>query len=290
MMRLADPQYTYDKTLDECHSGITGNNSLKKKLNSNKKNLTDAGDNYSELSRKGELYLIKAINSKKGDDPVVLNDLKKSELMKFYDTYFVPEDKPTRAIYDYLLNSAKEKCPFCGGIGTPRNLDHFLPKSQFPQFSIYPRNLVPSCRDCNMDGNPIGFSETAEDQIIQPYLDDDRFFLEQWIHASYSKGVYDPTPGNFTYFTKPPAHWCDIDKKRVEKHFVEFNIAQRYSTKAAEHLGIALGQLNYFIKKTGVRDDDFIRDFFKSSADAASFPNHWQKGMYQALIDAILLP
>jgi hypothetical protein len=287
MMRLTDPKYTYDKVLDECHTGITGNNSLKNKLDSNKKSLIDEGNRYSDLSKEGKLYKIKAIISKKGDDPVVLSDLTKSELSKFYDTYFVSKNKPTRKIYDYLLNSAEEKCPFCGGIGTPRNLDHFLPKSQFPQFSIFPKNLVPSCRDCNMDGNPVGFAEKAEEQIIQPYLDDDRFFLEQWVYASYSKNIYDLDPGCFTYFVKPPPKWSEVDKKRVEKHFSEFNIAQRYSTRAAEHLGIALGQVRYFKKKTGLDDSEFVKEFLQSSADSAPFSNHWQKGMYQALIDAI---
>jgi hypothetical protein len=82
--------------------------------------------------------------------------------------YFVPEEKPARTIYDSLLNSAKEKCPFCGGIGTPRNLDHFLPKAHFPQFSVLPRNLIPACRDCNMDGKGHAFATNAEDQIILP--------------------------------------------------------------------------------------------------------------------------
>lgn len=285
-MRLADPKYTYEKILDRCHAGITGNSSLKKKLNSNKKILIAEGEHYFKLSKKGELYRIKAITPKKGDDPVVLSDLRKSELSKFYDTYFVPEDKPAREIYESLLNSAEEKCPFCGGIGTPRNLDHFLPKSQFPQFAVLPQNLVPSCRDCNMDGNPVGYAEKAEEQIIQPYLDDDKFFLEQWIYASYNKNIYDLDPGCFTYFTTPPAKWSDIDKKRIEKHFFEFNIARRYSTRAAEHLGIALSQVRFLKNKPGLDDDD-IKAFLQNSVDSTPFPNHWQKGMYQALIDLV---
>lgn len=138
-----------------------------------------------------------------------------------------------------------------------------------------------------MDGNPIGYAEKAGDQIIQPYLDDDIFFSEQWIYATYSKNVFDVEPGCFTYFVKPPEKWTEVNKNRVEKHFLEFNIAKRYSTRAAEHLGIALGQVNNFRKVAGLDHDDFIRKFFQGSVDSVPFPNHWFKGMYQALIDSL---
>ena len=152
MMRLSEHQYSAEQTLEECVTGITGNAALREKLISSKPELTAAGDEYLNAVGTGELHCIPSINTDVDEDPVVINTLKKSELVKIYDQYFVPEDKPARKIYDALLNAAKEKCPFCGGIGTQRNLDHFLPKAHFPQFSVLPRNLVPSCRDCNMDG------------------------------------------------------------------------------------------------------------------------------------------
>lgn len=49
------------------------------------------------------------------------------------------------------------RCPICGrilerssktGVGNA-DLDHFLPKSIYPQFALYPENLIPICKDCN---------------------------------------------------------------------------------------------------------------------------------------------
>lgn len=46
------------------------------------------------------------------------------------------------------LLAATDVCPYCG-FGEPTELDHYLPKSQYGELAIYPRNLVPSCGPCN---------------------------------------------------------------------------------------------------------------------------------------------
>jgi len=285
MMRLSEPQYSFEQTLDECVTGITGNAALRQKLTSSKPDLTAVEAQYSGAAGTGELHTIPPINTDVDVDPVVINTLKKSELVKIYDQYFVPEQKPARKIYDALLNAAKEKCPFCGGIGTSRNLDHFLPKAHFPQFSVLPRNLVPACRDCNMDGKAHAFATNAEDQIIQPYADNDRFFIDQWIFATYHAGN-DGEPGEFEYYISPPEGWSEVDKLKVRKHFKNFDLAKRYAIKAAELLGTVLKQIKTMERAS--LDSRVIQSVqLQPGVDAAPFVNHWQKGMYQALMHAL---
>ena len=285
MMRLSEPQSSFEEPLDECVSGITGNAELRQKLSSNKPDLTMAEAQYLVAAGNGELYTILPIKTDGNADPVVINTLKKSDLVKIYDQYFVPEKKPARKIYDALLNAAKEKCPFCGGIGTPRNLDHFLPKAHFPQFSVQPYNLVPACRDCNMDGKGDTFVTSAEDQIIQPYVDNDRFFLDQWIFAIYYAGNGEE-PGEFEYFVNPPDGWCEVDKQRVRKHFADFDLARRYTTKAAELLGTVLLQIDSLCH-AGIDSETINAALLQPGIDAAPFVNHWRMGMFQALKHAL---
>jgi hypothetical protein len=285
MMRLSEPQYSFEQTLDECVTGVTGNAALREKMTLSKPNLTAAGDEYLNAVRTGQLHIIPPINTDVDKDPVVINTLKKSDLVKIYDQYFVSEDKPARKIYDALLNSAKEKCPFCGGIGTPRNLDHFLPKAHFPQFSVLPLNLVPSCRDCNMDGKAHAFATNAEDQIIQPYADKDRFFIEQWIFAKYHAGN-NMEPGEFEYYASPPEGWSEVEKLRVRKHFNDFDLAKRYATKAAELLGTVLNQIKA-MEQVGLESGDIRSVLLQPVVDSVPFVNHWQKGMYQALMHTL---
>ncbi len=282
MMRLSEPEYSYEQTLDECIAGITGNAALRQKMISSKPELMTLEAQYLGVGCTGDLHTIPCINIDVNADPAVINELKKYELIKVYDQYFVPEQKPAGKIYDALLNAAEEKCPFCGGIGTPQNLDHFLPKAHFPQFSVLPHNLVPACRDCNMDGKADAFATNAEDQIIQPYVDNGRFFLEQWIFATYHLGN-DDEPGEFEYFVTPPEGWCEIDKHRVNKHFADFNLARRYTTKAAEFLGTVLQQINS-LHQIGLDNETINTVLLQPWIDTAPFVNHWQKSMFQALL------
>ena len=281
MMRLKDPALDFDKIIDECCLGISGNKILLDRVSNNKDYLINQGENYLSSGKKGELHLIPPIDNSKDKDPIVINELRRSDLVKVYDQYFVADAKPARKIYEALLNSAKEQCPFCGGIGVPRNLDHFLPKAHFPQFSIFPRNLIPACRDCNMDGKGQKFSINAEDQIIQPYLDNDRFFLEQWIFCKYHVG-HGNIPGNFEYFAEAPNNWPAIDKRRAKKHFSDFDLGRRYGIKAAERLGLVLHQIQIIRRKN--LDAEVKSIVLQPPIDSAPFLNHWTVAMHQALI------
>tara|TARA_B100000700_G_scaffold1794_1_gene2210 strand:+ start:3814 stop:4683 length:870 start_codon:yes stop_codon:yes gene_type:complete len=279
MMLLDEPLYTFEQTISKCVLGITGNDSLRRKLIESKDDLLTASIQYRCAAGTSELYTIQAISAL--SDPIIIKDLKKSELVKIYEQYFRASDKPAREIYDSILNSAQDKCPFCGGIGNPRNLDHFLPKTRYPQFSVLPSNLVPSCRDCNMDGKGESFATSAEKQIIHPYLDNDRFFTDQWIVAVYVV-TDDSEPGEFKYSVLPPEEWPEVDKQRAWKHFEEFDLAKRYATKAAEQLGTVLAQIRS-VEQAGFDTSVIKTVLLQPAIEEAQFSNHWQKGMYQAL-------
>ena len=281
MLRLTEPVHTFEQSIDDCGAGIAGYMPLKLKLSNGKVELVNAGEQYSAAALAGGLASIAPFRGSSLD--IVIAGITKGELVKVYDQYFVPEDKVARRVYDAIMNSAREKCPFCGGIGTPRNLDHFLPKAYFPQFAFLPVNLVPACRDCNMDGKADAVAATEEDQPIQPYLDDAKFFNEQWVYATYHSGA-GGVLGRFEYSASPPARWSAIDKLRVTRHFECFDLAKRYSVKAAEHLAIVFGQIER-LRLKGLTQADIRHVLLEPGVDQAPFVNHWQRGMYQALME-----
>lgn len=60
-------------------------------------------------------------------------------------------------------------CSMCGGMGI-WSLDHVLAKSEFPEFYLYSRNLVPAC-PCN-SRRGADYSGTAPDErLLHPYYD-----------------------------------------------------------------------------------------------------------------------
>lgn len=287
MMKLNRPTYTFDQVLRLLEQGITGNRELRAKLVAAKSLLGPLDVSYIVSAATGELYGIKPLQASKNTDPLVVGTLTKSELVKLYEQYLVPDSKPARKVYDAILNAAKEQCPFCGGIGTPRNLDHFLPKVHFPQFSVSPYNLVPACRDCNMDGKDEAYATVAKNQIIQPYLDKEHFFKQQWIFARYHPDPEESEPGHFEYYLKPPTNWSGVDKQRVNRHFIDFSIASRYATQAGKTLKTVLSQIRRNQNK-GVPDKEVIKDLLEPGVQESPFSNHWQCGMYQALILSLI--
>lgn len=285
MMKLSQPSYSFKESIDGCLAGIKGVLGLERRLRVSEVSMLSEESKYIYSVCNNDIASVLPEQTVHGSEPAVVNLLKRSDLIKIYDQYFVPERKPARKIYDSLMSSAKGECPFCGGIGSPRNIDHFLPKANFPQFSFMPINLVPSCRDCNMGAKGSSYSLDPKEQIIQPYIDKDIFFSEQWIYAEYSCDP-DGEPGDFMYRVEPPGYWGATDKDRVRAHFRDFDIGERYSTRAAQMLKTVLLQVQT-MRSSGASDDSIIEAILEPGGLSAPFPNHWQRGFYQALKDKL---
>lgn len=84
-----------------------------------------------------------------------LNDLGKY----FYENEGILSKVGVKRIYlddeeflsKYRQSMVGKLCPYCGEKITVVEIDHFLPKSKYPLFSIYSQNLVPSCIECNKE-------------------------------------------------------------------------------------------------------------------------------------------
>lgn len=61
-------------------------------------------------------------------------------------------------------------CPMCGSFHSG-TLDHLLPKTAFPAFAIFCRNLVPACK-CNSKRSTLLTGPNPGERILHPYYDD----------------------------------------------------------------------------------------------------------------------
>lgn len=280
MKRLTTPNYNYSDLIDLCIEGIADTQAMKPRIIVNKQNLLLDASVYNTKINQGEIYTYTPLI--RFHDGVCIRSTK-DDYEKLYTQYFVPKAKKTRVIYDAILTSAKGECPFCGGLGDPSNLDHFLPKAEFPQFSIYPPNLVPSCRDCNMGEKKVGYAKYAEEQTIHPYLDKQIFFEEQWITADYIADSNLDEPGEFRYYVNTPSHWDDVDKKRAEKYFKDFNLSSRYAKQATSSLKSKLRSIKRELDRR-ISIEEIISDVIQPDIDDAPFVNYWEVGMCDGLI------
>jgi 5-methylcytosine-specific restriction endonuclease McrA len=285
MMRLQRPVRTFEESIDACGKGITGNPALLKKLADGRGGLLAVERIYLEQASQGKLTSIVPVPANLADNQALIVDLCRPDLIKLYDQYLVPKGKPGREVYSDLLNAAREECPFCGGIGTPKTLDHFLPKARHPTFSVLPHNLVPCCRDCNMGEKGAAVANEALEVFLHPYVDRDIFFNQQWIFASYHKDD-DGELGNFEYRIERPVNWNEEDVARAVYHFNAFGLAHKYALKAAQSLATVKGQIDAMIDRADSYDDIW-HVVLQPGIEGVPFLNHWQRGMYQALGEAL---
>lgn len=63
-------------------------------------------------------------------------------------------------------------CPSCGSLGIPGTLDHYLPKTTYPEYSTLLVNLTPMCSTCQEIKGSQYLTENGERKFLHPYYDD----------------------------------------------------------------------------------------------------------------------
>ncbi|MFC4657122.1 HNH endonuclease [Rheinheimera marina] len=287
MKQLVPPNISFSDMLTKCSEGMEQVN-VKNNFISAIPSFLAKEQQYKNLSLTGNLYTYPK-TTPLADNTAVVEHLTKAKLINLYENNLRNKDKPARNYYDSLLVSSGERCPFCGDIGHTKNLDHFLPKAHFPEFSIMPLNLVPSCRDCNMGEKGQFYATVADEQALHPYVDKNIFYLEQWVFADY----IDENDGGFRYYVNCPNEWTQEDRNRAAYHFNSLNLASRYRLEAGKHLSEVIDQKNAFMQSV-IRlapsvslhaiKLEFINSYLLPIINSPQFPNHWKKVMYQCLV------
>ena len=212
-------------------------------------------------------------------ETVIFGTMTKRELMGLYSDNMVGSKGISRQRYDEILVTADGKCPFCGGIGHAKTLDHYLPKANFPQYSICPGNLVPCCRDCNTLKRA-SFPTIATKQAIHPYQDGDHFFNERWVIGQ----VWNTEPISIVFVVSPPDGWTDQDKRRAEAHFKDYSLSSRYGVEVGPEITWLID-----LRRTILSDSPpaSFQAFLLDQANVGRLPlNGWKRTMYSALAGA----
>ena len=112
--------------------------------NSNKKNarrfgwlLNPVGNSYSTYEASILAF----------DKPLIKSKFRKSKSI-LIDYYKCAPSKLDAELKKRRTEHGLSMCPFCGNPKSPDTLDHFIPKDEWPEYSILSNNLVPQCRDC----------------------------------------------------------------------------------------------------------------------------------------------
>lgn len=174
-----------------------------------------------------EKYLAAAPNVENLNLNKASNAQKKS-LLHAYNTSTLPLELMRTQLTEPILNT---KCFLCS-ISEVASLDHYLPKELFPQFSIFPQNLVPSCTKCNSHkGTKLIDEKVNVRRFLHSYYDDipDESFLKANLEIKADLMV-------LKFHLAKPAGMAKYTFLHLQSHFNELGLAKRYMTNGLLHL------------------------------------------------------
>ena len=198
----------------------------------------------------------------------------KDVLKKFYER---PPKKLGDLLTDRRHNHDLNECPFCGSPFSPDTLDHFMPKEDWPEFSIFPNNLVPQCKGCAPIKGRKYFCETYQTAIfIHPIYSDLLSKVKFKISIEFDEEDKIPAFGLKIII---PKGLSQEDKAKLSSHFMELKIKKRVS-------GFCYREYNSW--KTKLERNRFdIRIALKQRIDEISkseISKDWKTSLYQEIL------
>lgn len=207
---------------------------------------------------KAEKIITDAVKNKRNKEYKAILESKKDYIIQRYSDYesskykleilpassFKDSEKP--ALHTSFTTSFKKKmkeenlkkvyeelrkvCPYCGERSID-DLDHIVPKQLFTEFTLYPRNLLPSCGKCN-DMKLSKFLDSAgKRQVINFYYDDIDTYEFLLIKLCYN--IYDIENSIRAEYSLDLKNIVDLNlRKIVENHFKLLNLIDRYNEAA----------------------------------------------------------
>lgn len=105
---------------------------------------------------------------------------------KLINHYEVTPNGRLEFIDEFRRKLSPVVCIMCGGFGNG-TLDHYLPKSLYPEYSFFSKNLIPSCNCNSLRGTSVK-GAASPGRAIHPYFDN---FLDERLYQSQFKGVFE---------------------------------------------------------------------------------------------------
>ena len=268
MIRVETPKTSVNST-DFFSSCVDKTNPLikRKRLQDSKNDIETAISDYKSKANLKRLDEIEAPRSQFSTANV-------EDLYSLYDSFMTPKSSCGRVHYDMIMNAAAcSICPLCG-IGSVENLDHFLPRSIYPQFSIAFENLVPICRDCNTAKLNQAPRSSAE-VFFHPYYES--CSSHQWLKAT----IDDRDSVTFS-FSVPPSIPSSPENERLQNQFNLLRLSRRYAIRAASEFREAKDLLRDMFNAAGrMMLHGHLLNIAKS-AESSPF-SAWKVAMYQAM-------
>ncbi|SGZ03442.1 HNH endonuclease [Moritella viscosa] len=186
-------------------------------------------------------------------------------------------DKDLHSILEIMRDKHRLPfCPCCGESGKPGTLDHYLPKSIYPELSVVVENLTPMCTDCQeLKGNDVK-DEDGNKIYIHPYYDPIELVLIEL-------DIWPPYENPSAFIASVPNNIPEPLRSLVRRHIHEIDLVVRFE----EFCSIEYSDLLSTLAEE--QDDEgreavskTIRRFLNKAKKQS--PNRWEAIFYRGIL------
>ena len=182
-------------------------------------------------------------------------------------------------IFDIQPDELKAFCPYCL-LNKPKTLDHYIGQTEFPEYSILQRNLIPCCFDCNNNKGE-QWRKDKKRRFIHFY--NDTFLTNRFLHGSliYHRGEIVP---RIDFCLMKPAAMSVSDFRIVKFHFKDLHLLQEYNTRANALVSSEIAVITDSYHGGATIDQIIASLTSRANALSADFGiNYWSAVMYETL-------
>lgn len=171
------------------------------------------------------------------------------------------------------------KCPYCT-INTATTIDHYFDKIDYPEFSVYSRNLIRSCADCNQKKGTKVFDKNGNRQYLHFYFD--VIPEDQFLYISF---IYDPVFHTTEIKLSLDFSECAGNTTLIRNHFTNLNLDSQFTKQIQSHLSIIVE-----IIKNAKKDNNTLKEiistleYIQKSYMKKYGNNYWKTSMYKGLL------
>lgn len=204
--------------------------------------------------------------------PLNISDEEKKIWIELYTNHLSRRNKPASRYYYEIKSNAKNNiCPLCQ-LEEVSELDHYIPKSIFPEFSVYHKNLVPICHTCNS-------LKGTNNIVIFPHL-----YYEDIDGEELLKVYKDSHDGKtiWKFYVENSSSDLGIFYKNM---FDYLSLGKKYEVKAVDEFCSLNNIILASSKLPKESRKQFFNDMFErqiSSFENEYGLNHWRTALYKA--------
>jgi len=174
-------------------------------------------------------------------------------------------------------NGRKVECQYCT-LGKVHTFDHYIPKGEFAEFSVHPKNLLCCCAECN---SLRGSKWRKDGKLLSLNLYKDILPKEQYLFVS----INDVKSFDFNFYLENKSGIDDELFKRIEYHYKSLKLFDRFGESSDNVISSFYADLKAFQEyPLSEKSKEIVLKQIHSQRLGKGF-NYWESILKLALLD-----